>query len=122
EVVVRLWSGNPGTPVTPPSATVSQPGGAYPPVEFSPDGARLLLFTRRQGVSHLQVWDPETMRPLTPLIPCPRHAFSEDGRHLLTSSDDGRGKVWDVNTGAFLQDLPPGRFPAAGADRRPAGT
>jgi serine/threonine protein kinase/WD40 repeat protein/tetratricopeptide (TPR) repeat protein len=114
---VRIWDGTTGEAVTKPFAK-GGPKEGYNDLEFSPGGERLLLFTSRQGVRHLQVWDPESLQPLTPLILCVRHAFSKDGRHLLTRSDDGQGKVWDVKTGAFFKDLAAGRFPAAGTNGR----
>jgi WD40 repeat protein/tetratricopeptide (TPR) repeat protein len=115
---VRVWDGSTGKPLTKAFAKVGRDAGGYSALELSPDGERLLLFSRSQGVPHLQLWGLETLQPLTPLVPCSRHAFSKDGRHLLTTSDDGQVKVWDVKTGAFLQDLAPGDFPAAGANGR----
>jgi serine/threonine protein kinase/WD40 repeat protein/tetratricopeptide (TPR) repeat protein len=115
---VRIWDGSTGKPLTKPFAKAGRDAGGYSALELSPEGERLLLFTRSQGVSHLQLWGPETAQPLTPLIPCSRHAFSKDGRHLLTTLDDRQGKLWDLKTGAFLKDLAPGRFAAVGTNGR----
>jgi WD40 repeat protein/tetratricopeptide (TPR) repeat protein len=110
---VRIWDGATGKPVTTPFAKVTSQVGKYGGLEFSPDGTRLLLF----GAHDLQMWDTERLRPLTPVIPCRRHLFSDDGRRLLTTSDDKVGKVWDVSTGAAHGDVALERFvtPRTGA-------
>jgi WD40 repeat protein/tetratricopeptide (TPR) repeat protein len=114
----RVWDGSTGMPATKPFAKVGRGAEIYSALELSPDGERLLLFTRSQGVSHLQLWSPETLQPLTPMIASSSHAFSADGRHLLTVLDGMPDQVWDVKNGALLKDPAPGRFPVAGASGR----
>src|SRR5205823_412855 len=74
--------------------------------QFSPDGTRLVtvcgnLFS--PGASFAQVWDAGTGRQLG--HPLDSHGalidggYSADGRHLVTTSNDGAARVWDAITG-----------------------
>jgi dipeptidyl aminopeptidase/acylaminoacyl peptidase len=74
-------------------------------IAFSPDG-RLLASAPRIGelARELSLWGPATgrrLRDLTPSdgCPCPRVAFSGDGKSLLTATMRARVVTFDVATG-----------------------
>jgi tetratricopeptide (TPR) repeat protein len=113
---LRIWDGTTGKAMTGPFAKKSPKDAAYSELLFSPNGKRLLAFSGLREQRRLQVWDPEKLRPLTPLIPCSMHAFSADGRRLLTTTDWKSGKSWDAETGAFLTEVAPARFLATVGD------
>jgi WD40 repeat protein len=70
-----------------------------PAASFSPDGKLLLL---AWGSKSAQLRDADTgqvIRQFTHASVVYHAAFSSDGRYVVTSSQDGTARVWDVTTG-----------------------
>ncbi len=75
-------------------------------VAFHPDGRRLLVVQgpMEGGTRGLaRVWDPQTWKPLTPLLEHPgliwNAVFSPDGRLVLLGGDDGTASLWETESG-----------------------
>jgi WD40 repeat protein len=76
----------------------SQGYGAHFAV-FSPDGRRLVTLAEDQAI----MWDAATLRPVFRLTGHERKiyiaTFSNDGKHIVTASDDETARIWDAATG-----------------------
>jgi WD40 repeat protein len=75
------------------------------PVDIAPDGR---TFVTVRGLE-AQLWETATRRPLAGPL---RHhrsilsaAFSSDGQQLVTVSEDGLARIWDVRTGGSIAAL-----------------
>jgi WD40 repeat protein len=68
-------------------------------VSFSPDGQRIVSINRYTNKT-ASIWDASTGRELTVLKGHTDRlkyaAFSPDGKHVVTLSDDLTGKLWNV--------------------------
>ena len=71
-------------------------------VELDASGARLLTVSTRANT--IRLWDATTGQPLTQITPPPSvlwsARFSPNGQRVVTASDDGYARVYDVPTGA----------------------
>ena len=79
-----------------------------PWVAWSPDGATIAVCNGVEGTIDLlnaQSLEPVRRWPLGHPAPVRSLAFSPDSRRLLTTSEDGIVRVWDVATGARLHNL-----------------
>ena len=82
---------------------------------FSPDGTKLLSCSGGRGAAFvLTVRDAASGRTLLPRRPAyhflrtrtaPRFAFSNDGGHLLSASEDGSVQLWRAADASFVRDL-----------------
>jgi WD40 repeat protein len=78
----------------------NQLGASVDSAQFSPDGKRIVTASSQfpgqaaTNISGARIWDAETGKPLTDLMPGRSDAlqFSPDGRRLVTTS----GRVWDI--------------------------
>jgi WD40 repeat protein len=99
-------------------------GGSVYSVAFSPDGTMLAVGTA--GANNLQLWDASgvnLIRSFTGHTKVVRIVyFTPDGKSLVSSSDDGTVRLWDVVTGkiqAVIQgDSAPGSPMALAPDGR----
>ncbi|MBI4325770.1 MAG: protein kinase [Chloroflexi bacterium] len=70
---------------------------------FSKDGR---LFATVSGDAIVQVWDANTLEPVTPPLPqtngVNRLAFSPDGERLVTAHEDSTARILDVKTGRLV--------------------
>lgn len=78
--------------------------GTISSMVVSPDGMRILSC----GQDGLRLWDTECGRMLAVLGDgwVSTLAISGDGRCALTSDDDGRLKLWDLDEARLLRDMP----------------
>jgi WD40 repeat protein len=78
-------------------------------VRFSPRGARIV--TGDRNAAH--VWNAHSGLKIATLLghagPITDAAFSPNGRHVATASDDGTARVWDAGTGELLYAVRQGR-------------
>ena len=106
---VRVWNAQTGLPQTKPMGHPHPESRIINNVQFSPDGRRLVtaaetVATTPSGYGgEAQVWDASTGEPigraLAGLSITQRARFSPDGTKLVTSSEDGFIRVWDVESG-----------------------
>ncbi len=90
-----------------PSLSRSRTGNLAPRgTHFTPDGKRIISTALRQ----IWVWDVATGLTITNWL---AHSntisdlqFSRDGRLMITASDDGTARIWDLGTSTLLADLP----------------
>ncbi|MBI2947504.1 MAG: protein kinase [Verrucomicrobia bacterium] len=99
----RVWDAQSGQPLSP---LLSHPGTEVIRTVFSPD-SRLLVTTAHQGT---RVWDAITGEPVSPMLNHPNKgrwcAFSPDGRRIVSASDDGIFRVWNLRPFDFpTEDL-----------------
>lgn len=88
--------------------TGSTVGGVHD-VAFSPDGA-ILAST---GVGLIELWDVKTQKNIATLIEYNRRvrsgisaiAFSPDGRTIASGDQEGRIKLWDVESGVDIATI-----------------
>lgn len=84
-------------------------GGGVNNVAFSPDGA-ILAST---GVGLIELWDVTTRRNIATLVEHNRRvrygisaiAFSPDGRTIASGDQEGRIKLWDVESGVDIATI-----------------
>jgi WD40 repeat protein len=78
----------------------------------SPDGTRLVTAGQKDGVV---LWEIGGEHPVEPWSPewigdhdgaVSSVAFSQDGKHIVTTSSDGTAKIWDTNTHKLELTLP----------------
>jgi WD40 repeat protein len=105
----RVWDAATGEPVTP----ALKHRGPVAHAAFSPDG-RLVATADPNTIigpgytlqGEARVWDAATGEPVTPVLPHGRHVawvtFSPDGRSVVTASQDGTARIWDLS----LDDRP----------------
>ena len=80
-------------------------------VRFSPDGKLLATNYSDRGTLYVSIWDIESSKRVSRLSEeaCSRKGrvllFTQDGRSLITGSDDAVIKIWDVATGKCLKEL-----------------
>ena len=72
-------------------------------VAFSPDG-RFILTGNKSDKNTLTLWEVATGKQIRTLKGIDPVAFSPDGRHALSNSDDGL-KLWEVATGKQIRTL-----------------
>jgi WD40 repeat protein len=85
---------------------LAQLGGHRNPVNdiaFSRDGRRLLS----KSVDAVRLWDAATGKEVAPLLgyqgtSAQAAHFSDDSRHLVTTSHDGTARLWDAHTGGAV--------------------
>lgn len=103
----KLWDVSTGKVLL----TLNQGEGARPYwVTFSPDGSRIAVAnTADDSVGWASIWDAGTGKELVTL---PRQAgyvnsvaFSPDGAHIVTTSEDQTARIWDSTTGKELLTL-----------------
>jgi WD40 repeat protein/transcriptional regulator with XRE-family HTH domain len=88
--------------------TLNQGDNAVPHwVTFSPDGSRIAVAnTRGSNEGWVSIWDVVTGEMLLALPDQNAFvnsvAFSPDGIHIVTTSDDQTARIWDANTGEEL--------------------
>jgi WD40 repeat protein len=83
-------------------------------VAFAPDGKLIAsagyALSDGDGFNVIKLWDAETGREVRELVGHTQaiHAidFAPDGRTLVSGSQDGSLKLWDVATGATLRSFP----------------
>jgi WD40 repeat protein len=93
---IRLWRTGDGT-----FRSIDASGSGVLRIAFSPDAKTLFACNRLDPLIHR--WSVETGEALPPFAghagPALGLSFSEDGRRLLTFSDDRTARVFDVATG-----------------------
>ena len=89
-------------------ASLTVPGGAEP-LAFDPGGQRVLM---REPNHSTQLWDLATNQPIGPPMghaeAVQAAAFSPDGRTVVTGSEGGTARlwdVWDVASGGLIAEL-----------------
>jgi WD40 repeat protein len=96
---IRLWRASNGR-------LVRTYKGAAASVAFSPDGSRFVTDTAMAD-NTLRLWDTQSGKILRTFSghtsAVLSMAFSPDGRHVLSGSDDSTARLWDVETGSLLQ-------------------
>jgi WD40 repeat protein len=117
----RVWDAPTGQPLTEPL----QNNAIVLSAQFSPDGKRIVTATFNGAA---RVWDAQTGQQLMePLLhsrpPRPSEAsrgsngaivvavrssvlsaqFSHDGKRIVTASEDGTARVWDIAPSQFCQ-------------------
>ena len=79
--------------------------GEFQPMEFSPDGSRLVTGSRWDRVD---VWDINTAELLNSMTHGDEVisiSYSPDGGTIASGSDDGEVRVWDANTGELRKTI-----------------
>jgi hypothetical protein len=83
------------------------------------------LLTTDGATGYLRFHDPGTLKILRSLGPGPNRYYQAspfpDGRRLLTGSDDGVTRIWDLNTGEIAGHLPQQSGPISCVDVSPDG-
>ncbi len=109
DLTVRLWdvmARNPNALIV----LMSGPKNLVLSVTISPDDRFLVAGT---GDKALRVWNRDFVvrQGLSTLSGHPSRvrgmAYSPDGLHLASADDGGRVRIWDVNTGETVRQLPP---------------
>ena len=97
----RVWDAQTGQPLTP---ALSHAGTEVVHVAFSRD-SRLLVTAAHKGA---RVWDALTGESVSPMLNHPSKvrwcAVSPDNRQIVTASDDGFARVWDLRPYGFLKE------------------
>jgi WD40 repeat protein len=106
---VRVWNAQTGLPQTKPMGHPHPESCIINDAQFSPDSRRLVTTAETVAATpngfggEAQVWDASTGepigRPLAGLSITQRARFSPDGTKLVTSSEDGFIRMWDVESG-----------------------
>jgi WD40 repeat protein len=103
----RVWNSATGEAITPllrandfEAASVSPwADRLYPTAEFSPDGTRLLLAWGSKSAQLRDAVTGELIREFAHRAHVWQAAFSKDGAYVVTSSQNGEARVWEVATG-----------------------
>jgi WD40 repeat protein/serine/threonine protein kinase/tetratricopeptide (TPR) repeat protein len=99
----RIWDAETGQPIHDP---LKHPGPVHQ-VAFSPDGHLVVTadkFVIEESVTGpAQVWDVETGKPVTNWLnhdgKVGHASFGPEGRQILTVTEDGVARIWDVKSG-----------------------
>jgi WD40 repeat protein len=107
-----LWDASSGSPLS----TLSEHDGQVTTASFSPDGSKVVTAL---ADSTARIWDAVSGTPLRTLSGHARISgggmsraslrvavFSTNGERVLTASDDGTARLWDVRTGETVGVLP----------------
>ncbi|MHB8693772.1 MAG: TIR domain-containing protein [Solirubrobacteraceae bacterium] len=112
---VQLWNTNNGWLMRRFSVSVSS-GLLVSELAFDLHGDRLVTSTvspDSPGGGTSQIWDVQTGRALTSVLPGGDARWSPDGKSLATTTDAGVGNIWNATTGSLSFALKP-QVPIAG--------
>jgi WD40 repeat protein len=112
---VRLWNAQSGLPQTKAMGHAHPERRIIKDAQFSPDGRRLVTAAETVAETpsgyggETQIWDASTGEPIgrsiAGLFITHYARFSPDGTKLVTSSEDGTVRVWDIESGEQRLEL-----------------
>ncbi|HND51683.1 MAG TPA: WD40 repeat domain-containing protein, partial [Pirellulaceae bacterium] len=98
---VHVWDVGESDPAKP-IATITRGGGAPCTPSFSPDGSSLLLGDLFEKAQLWVIGDDRPKFELPHVGANYRARFSQDGRRIITTGEDGTARVWDAATGRAI--------------------
>jgi hypothetical protein len=91
---------------TEPVAALLEPGAPWRKIQMRPDGRQVLSVSTKLDVV---VWETSGLRARWTFAheqPVSDAAFSPDNRLVVTADENGLARVWDVETGARITEVP----------------
>jgi WD40 repeat protein len=103
DATVRVWDLHSGSQI---HTLIGHRGAVYG-ISVMADGSRFVSVADRDLA--VRIWDIEAGEPISALAPNSAHVnavtSSPDNRYVVTGGDDGKARIWDIDSGVLLRVL-----------------